>query len=207
MATAGDPAPTTIEPRTPTPYRAIGACTLSAAALIVIPLSAVVTAEPDAIAIRQVLIVTFIALAGIGLWAFGLHRSRVNHELAEARAAARAAATETLLLEQVTLMRQDLRDLGALMLRTGGKRDLENITIVLDKMSSHVGQLLVKRLASDQVQESLQEQVMFVREAMAGLGEDIQNAVRHAYAAGFVDAADGGPPPSGMASVTRLEPR
>lgn len=76
MTIAGDPAPTAIEPRTPTPYRGIGAAALIGAAVCIIVLAAQLGASPHAPVTPWILALALGVDIGVqfGLWGMREHR-------------------------------------------------------------------------------------------------------------------------------------
>lgn len=158
MTTAGDPAPTTIEPRTPTPYRVIGAGTLAAAAILIIVLSAIVGGNPDAATMRTALALATLLLFHTGLWALTMHRSQVLHDLTEQAAVAR--------FEQI---RRDIRDLGIQTLRNSGKSALADMAIRYEQMIDRLDRIAIMLKSAEAREADLTRRLLEVETLLAAV--------------------------------------
>lgn len=187
MSTAGDPAPTAIEPRTPIPYRGIGAGALGAAALCTISLAVLIGGTPQT-PVTPLIIALALALGidvGVQFGIWGMREHRLDQRENATRAADEARYSTWVNTEE-------------------------------QRETWHAQQYQTLYEQHQQTRETLgREFEAAIKTATAGiadqviavLGDDFQHAIRNAYAAGFVDCASGAPQPGAMASVTRLEPR
>lgn len=121
MSTAGEPAPTAIEPRTPTPYLTIGAVALSGAAICIITLAVLIGATPHTPVTPLILALALGVDVGaqFGLW--GLREHRLDQR------------------EDATRLADETRYTTWLAAETDRKAAYEALSLRVDQLSSRVG--------------------------------------------------------------------
>lgn len=162
MSTAGDPAASIIEHRRPTPYLAIGAGTLSAAAILIVTLSAIVGASPDPQSVRTALALAVILLFCGGLYAMGQHRSARRRAVAAKAERVRYDAWAQEEEADRELLRALARDVNSIMRCVSALvraqeadrervgilvQDMDDLKLALDQNGVRIG-WIVKHLAA-----------------------------------------------------------